>query len=128
MFSFTAADDTGEARFFAYDTAAYMIIHRSAETVLRKAKKASDLPQELIDTIGKKFTFSVGVTNETLRSTDTKNYQVKSVFVDYEQQAHRTRYLLTSQPQTSNQLSVTTLSPVNVQTSTTVSTTNLLNK
>ena len=79
LISFTGRDETGEARFFAYDDEAYKMIQRDCESVMNPLAPRDALPQPLQKIINSTFLLSVDLTNDSCKSTKYKQYQVKAV-------------------------------------------------
>lgn len=79
MISFTGRDETGEARFFAYDDEAYRMIQRDCEAVLNPLGPRDALPQPLQKIINTTFLLSVDLTNDSCKTTRYRQYQVKAV-------------------------------------------------
>ena len=65
LLNFTTKDETGEASFFAYDEIAKLIVQKDRGLIINPLKLASGLPQPLQSIISKKFTFSVGLTEDS---------------------------------------------------------------
>jgi len=97
-FSFNAADDTAEAQFFAYDDPARNIIHRNVTAVLNQLRKESGFPRFLTDVISKKYTFSIGLSDDSFGQMEDRTYVVKSVIIDHQQQAHKAKQQLLIEP------------------------------
>ena len=106
-FSFTAADDTAEAQFFAYDDAARNIIHRNVRAVLNQLNKGSGFPQFLTDVISKKFTFNVNLTDDSFGEMKDRTYIVKSVAADHQVQAYKAKQQVLTQPTGDTSLTLT---------------------
>ena len=79
LISFTGRDETGEARFFAYDDEAYKMIQRDCESVMNPLAPRDALPQPLQKIINSTFLLSVDLTNDSCKSIKYKQYQVKAV-------------------------------------------------
>lgn len=76
--SFLAADETIEARFFCHDIVARQIIRRNCDSLLRAINYAPGLPQQILNTIGRRYTFAVGLTDELYCSMEARAYLVDS--------------------------------------------------
>jgi hypothetical protein len=94
-FLFVAQDDTAEAEFFAYDDTARNIIRRNVTAVINQQRKDPAFPQFLTEVISKKFTFAIIITDDSFGEMRARTYQVKSVLIDHEYQAHRLARQLT---------------------------------
>jgi hypothetical protein len=69
-----AADDTAEALFFAYDDEARLIVGKDCKASMNPLGLTGDLPQALLNTINKKYVFTVGLEDDIRRQ-----YVVKAV-------------------------------------------------
>jgi len=67
-------DDTGEARFFAYDDEATQIIGTECQSIMNPLAQTSGIPQQLRNIVNRKYVFSIDLSNSTLRQ-----YVVKAV-------------------------------------------------
>jgi hypothetical protein len=94
-FLFIAQDDTTEAEFFAYDDTARNIIRRNVTAVINQQRKDPGFPQFLTEVVSKKITFAIIITDDSFGEMRTRTYQVKSVLIDHEYQAHRLARQLT---------------------------------
>ncbi|XP_021317471.1 replication protein A 70 kDa DNA-binding subunit B-like isoform X1 [Sorghum bicolor] len=108
-FSFNAADDTTEAQFFAYDDPARNIIHRNVIAVLNQLRKESGFPRFLTDVVSKKFTFSIGLSDDSFGQMEDRTYVVKSVIIDHQQQAHKAKQQLLTEPSANTSAIVPTM-------------------
>lgn len=69
-----ASDETGDAKFFAYDAQAKLIVGKDCEAIMNPLDQASGLPQRLQNIISKKYVFSVDLSDDQVRK-----YVVKAV-------------------------------------------------
>jgi hypothetical protein len=92
--SFTAEDETAEAKFFAYDAQARAIIKRDAVAVAKQQAKEPGFPRFLAEAISRKFTFHILLTEDSYSDVDDKTWLVKSVLVDHEFEAFRAAHRL----------------------------------
>ena len=79
LLNFTAKDETGEASFFAYDEIAKLIVQKDRGLIINPLKLASGLPQPLQSIISKKFTFSVGLTEDSFTTRARRQYLVNHI-------------------------------------------------
>jgi hypothetical protein len=97
LLSFIGKDETGEARFFAYDDEAQRIVNKDCQAIVNPLHTRDGLPQALQNIINKKFVFSIDLTNDSCRGTKNRQYQVKAVL---ERPGRRTLTQSTSMPHT----------------------------
>lgn len=69
-----ARDDTAEALFFAYDDEAKLIVGKDCEAIMNPLGLAGGLPQALLNTINKRYVFTVDLEDDIRRQ-----YVVKAV-------------------------------------------------
>lgn len=79
MLSFIGRDDTGDAKFFAYDDEASKMIQKDCDTLVNPLAPRDVLPRPLENIINKKFVLSVNLTDDSCKGNSCKQYQVKAV-------------------------------------------------
>lgn len=79
LLNFTATDETGEARFFAYDEVAKLIVQKDCDIVLNPLKLALGLPQPLQAVLNTRFLFSVSLTENSFSSRTRRQYLIKHI-------------------------------------------------
>lgn len=77
-FSLIEADETAEAKKKFLDVVARQIIRRNCNSLLKSVKQAPGLPTQILAVISKKFTFAIGLTDESYRSMAATTYLVDS--------------------------------------------------
>lgn len=75
LLGFRARDDTGEARFFAYDEEAKLIIQKDCEAIVNPLA----LQRVYLRHINKRYVFSIDHTDDSCRGHLRRQYLVKSV-------------------------------------------------
>ncbi|KAG0526658.1 hypothetical protein BDA96_06G164600 [Sorghum bicolor] len=84
--SLIAADGTAEAKFFCHDVVARQIIRRNCDSLIKTIGNTPGLPPQMLATIGKTYTFAVGLTDESYRSMQSRTYLIDSVIFRPQQQ------------------------------------------
>lgn len=82
--NFTAADTSGEGRFFAFDAMAQKIIKKECQAVFNSAIGLSTTPPALTAIIGTQWTFAIGLTDECYHNKDIKIFLVNFIVRDFQ--------------------------------------------
>lgn len=114
LLPFTAKDDTAESRFFAYDEEAKQIIQKDCDAIMNPLAVARGLPQPLQDIIGKKYVFSIDLTDDSCSTTASRQYLIKSIL----ERPTRHNTALHSPP-SGTSLQLVSTAPVNIPTAST---------
>lgn len=73
-----ATDGTTEAKMVAFDAVATRIIGKPVQQLMRAGRPNEDFPPDIAAVVSLKFTFAVGLADESYKSRD-KSYRVLSV-------------------------------------------------
>lgn len=77
--TFTGKDETGEARFFAYDDQSQQMIKTPCEAIMVSTRGRDGLPLAIENIIDKTFVFSVDLGKDACKGDKYRQYEVKAV-------------------------------------------------
>jgi hypothetical protein len=80
--TFYAADETGEAEFFCFDSVAKRIVGKSCESLLQSMDPSGSEPPDLDAIVGLKFTFAINININSFYSAE-KIFNIDSILETY---------------------------------------------